>query len=253
MDSPMNKQKEIAKCRERFVWFIFGMLVMGLTVELEAASYYENEPKSSGYDFVVSQNCPSYVHTYSEIAAKKYSDFIPTKTQAGVQRNVGFDGVSIITCVDSFADTNSLRIPCWNDRGLLACNSELYSDLDDAVIGRATWWRESSTSKVLLECDIQLDPQAIYLQRVVFHEFGHCMGLSHTPHYIEAFMFSFLLFNGGFHHDDITGLCYLYGCTKDIADDFGNLVIQKAIILGKPEVWTGVISVKNIIHAEEVK
>jgi len=186
-----------------------------------------------------------------EKSAVRFSTFVKNEVSGRTTNTLGYDGVNLITCVDSFTSANALRMPCWNDRGLLACESELYSESDGAVIGRATWWRESVASKTLLECDIQIDPEANYIQKVMNHEFGHCAGLAHSPTFFESTMYPTVLFDGGLHFDDIVGLCHLYDCPTDIADDFGRIVIREVVRPGLPEVWTGVISIWKVIQATE--
>lgn len=253
----MNKEQQTITARERFVWVIVGAvgyaLILTLFPPADGAEFYENEPRSSGYVFQVSTTCPDDVVPVVEKSAVRFSTFVKNEVSGRTTNTLGYDGVNLITCVDSFTSANALRLPCWNDRGLYACESELYSESDGAVIGRATWWRASRESKVFLECDIQLIPGVNYFQHVANHEFGHCNGLAHNTELMDTMMYPTVVFNTGFHYDDIQGLCHLYHCKTDVADDHGRIVIREVVRPGQPEVWTGVISIWKVIQATELE
>ena len=244
------KAHEVAQARTCLIFFILGMICMAIIDEAAAAEYYPFEPRSRGYEFRVSPTCPNYVRFQAELAAKKYSTFIPTSVTGESSKEVGYDGVNLITCAPIEQLANALRVDCWNERGMYACSDYIVSETSGAIVGQATWWRENAESVELLECDVEIDQEADFLQRVIVHELGHCMGLRHSPYY-EAAMYKTTHMSGGFHFDDIIGLCHLYGCDKDIADDFGRIVIQEVVITGQPEVWTGVVTVLKVVQAEQ--
>ena len=242
---------EVARARTCLIFFILGMICMAIIDEAAAAEYYDFEPRSRGYEFKVSPTCPNYVRFQAEIAASKFSTFVPTSVTGESSKEVGYDGVNIITCAPIEQLTNALRFDCWDDRGMYACSDYVVSETSGAIVGQATWWRENAESVELLECDVEIDPEADFLQRVAIHEIGHCHGLRHSPYY-EAVMYAKVFLPNGFHFDDIIGLCHLYGCDKDIADDFGRIVINEIVIPGQTEVWTGVVTVDRVVTASQV-
>lgn len=221
------------------LWIIFILFLVAISEDCEAYELYEDEPKwEDVYEYKISSYCPDSHFKAIKFWMDNFNEAHPNKFigQTGSrvsERNF----TNLFWCDDNFGES----LVKWRP-GLERIESELVSEVSNAVVGRATFWRYSGGDEIL-EADIQLgiDIDLEDLDHIIIHEIGHAHGCAHSND-LNAVMYRSVWTPHTAHYDDFRCLDHLYGPLRFTPVDYkGNVFIPNVQQWGERFGWAKII------------
>ena len=222
-----------------WIWFVIALLMIFVGSEAQSYELYTDEPKwEDVYEYKISSSCPDEQFEAIKFWMDRYNTVHPNKFIGQTSARVSTRNfANVFWCDDNFGDSLRKWLP-----GIEMIEEEIVSEISNAVVGRATFWRYEGGDEIL-EADIQLavDIDAEDLDHIIIHEIGHAYGCSHSKD-LNAVMYPSVLTPHTMHYDDFRCLDHLYGpLTFSAVGWKGNLFLPNVQQWGEREGWAKVI------------